>query len=166
MNHASAIPGVRLHPLQWWHISACAAIDEQVFPDSAWSEETFWSELARVPDSRYYLVAIRDSEREGDDGVVVGYAGLACVPPDADVQTIALAPEAQGMGLGSVLLGELIAESRRRGCTSLILEVAADNSTAIALYEKSGFELLSRRRDYYAPGRDALIMRRRERVDS
>ena len=166
MNKPTAIPGVRLQPLSWWQIGQCAAIDAQVFPDSAWSEETFWSELARVAESRFYLVAVRDRDHPADDDTVVGYAGLACVPPEADVQTIALAPEVQGMGVGRALLTALIDESNRRGCTSLMLEVAADNTAAIGLYESVGFEALSRRRDYYAPGRDAVIMRRRERGES
>ena len=37
----------------------------------------------------------------------------------------------------------------------------ADNAAALRLYERRGFEALSRRRDYYAPGIDALVMRAR-----
>ena len=37
------------------------------------------------------------------------------------------------------------------------------NEAAIALYEKSGFERQGRRRDYYGPGADALVMRKRFR---
>ena len=50
---------------------------------------------------------------------------------------------------------------RERGATQLILEVRSDNEVAIRLYERLGFERISIRRDYYAPGVDAHIMRLR-----
>jgi len=50
--------------------------------------------------------------------------------------------------------------ARRRGGTRMFLEVAADNVAAIGLYELNGFEVTSRRRDYYAAGLDAILMRR------
>lgn len=48
-----------------------------------------------------------------------------------------------------------------RGRT-VLLEVAAGNESAIALYGGYGFEQISRRRGYYAGGEDAVIMRWRE----
>ena len=68
--------------MHWTDLPAVHDIEVVGFPDSAWSLETFWSELAGVPASRAYWVAQRE-------GRVVGYAGLRAVPPDADVQTIA-----------------------------------------------------------------------------
>jgi [ribosomal protein S18]-alanine N-acetyltransferase len=38
--------------------------------------------------------------------------------------------------------------------------VRADNSAALALYERAGFTVVNRRRGYYQPsGTDAVIMR-------
>ena len=48
-----------LRPMRWWDIDAALAIEQELFPD-AWSVETFWSELARVPETRHYLVAEDD----------------------------------------------------------------------------------------------------------
>lgn len=161
----SRVPGVEIGPLRWWQIDACARVDAEVFPQTSWSVETFWTELARVPESRYYLMAVETTDpataAAGADPRVVGYAGLAALPPEADVQTIAVSPEAQGIGLGAALLDELLDEAERRDCTTVMLEVRADNERAIALYQRREFELLSSRRDYYGPGLDALIMRRR-----
>ena len=51
----------------------------------------------------------------------------------------------------------------RRGrparCTHVMLEVRADNSAALRLYERFGFERISVRRRYYPDGADACIMR-------
>ena len=64
----------------------------------------------------------------------MGYAGLMCIEPIADVQTIAVVPEQEGKGIGSALLTELIAESRRRRAEDVLLEVRADNPRAQQLY--------------------------------
>jgi ribosomal-protein-alanine N-acetyltransferase len=48
--------------------------------------------------------------------------------------------------------------ARSRAARVVTLEVAADNSSALALYLGHGFAETMRRRDYYGPGRDALVM--------
>jgi len=139
--------------MRWWDVAAVHEIESRVFPNSAWSLELFWSELAGVPETRCYVVA-------EDHGTIVGYAGLMAVAPDADVQTIAVAAPSQRQGVGQLLLSELLGEAERRGSTRIFLEVAADNSSAQQLYTRNGFEVASRRRNYYAPGRDAVVMQR------
>lgn len=93
-------------------------------------------------------------------GLVVGYAGLMCVLPFADVQTLAVAPEAQGLGLGTRLLDTLIREARRRRAEQVLLEVRADNPGAQALYLRQGFAHIHTRPMYYPDGEDALIMQK------
>lgn len=147
--------GVRLRPMRWWDLEAVQALDAALFGPTSWSLETFWSELAAGP-SRWYVVA------EDERGELAGYAGLLAGGAEADVQTIGVAPAAQGRGLGTRLLRALTAEAVRRGATSLLLEVRADNAPAIALYTREGFERLAIRRRYYQPGDiDAWVMRRR-----
>lgn len=142
-----------LRPMRWWDIDAALAIEQELFPD-AWAVETFWAELARVPETRHYLVA-------DDDGAVVGYAGLMTVGRQADVQTVAVAADQQGHGHGATLLRTIIDEATRRGCTEVLLEVRVDNEVALHLYEKTGFERISVRRGYYPGGVDGLVMRLR-----
>ena len=43
----------------------------------------------------------------------------------------------------------------------MLLEVRSDNPSAIAIYQRFGFERISLRRDYYERGNDAIIMRLR-----
>ena len=89
----------------------------------------------------------------------MGYAGLMCIEPIADVQTIAVVPEFEGRGIGSALLTRLIGRSRRRGAQDVLLEVREDNPRAQQLYVRFGFEQIHVRRRYYRDGVDALIMR-------
>jgi ribosomal-protein-alanine N-acetyltransferase len=143
-----------LRRMRWWDIDAALPIEREVFPDP-WSAGTFWSELARVPETRHYVVA----ETEGR---LVGYAGLFAAGHQADVQTVAVAPGHQGAGLGAALVEELLVEAARRDSHEVLLEVRADNGAARRLYERLGFERIGVRRGYYQPGRvDAIVMRRR-----
>ena len=149
---STVVSNVTLRPMRWPDIEAVHAIETAVFDVDPWSAEQFWGELAQP--TRHYVVA----ESEGS---IIGYAGAYLLPPDADVQTIAVSPNAQGKGAGRLLLEQLISIVSDRGCSQLLLEVRSDNSSAIGMYERFGFESISKRRDYYARGVDALIMRLR-----
>lgn len=142
---------VTIEPLRWWHVDAVHRLEQRLFPADAWSVEQFWSELAQP--TRSYRVAMQE-------GTVVGYAGLFVLPPDADVQTIAVGTDAQGQGIGRRLLESLIDDAESRGVTHTLLEVRSDNESARALYQRLGFVRISERRRYYPDGQDALIMRR------
>jgi [ribosomal protein S18]-alanine N-acetyltransferase len=166
-----------LRRMRWWDIEALLPLERELFPDDAWSAETFWSELAH-PDSRHYVVAEAGGPAPPGEladrpppaamrhahpaGRLVGYAGLLVSAGSAEVQTLAVAPGWQGRGLGARLLTALLAEAARRDCAEVLLEVRADNAPAQALYRRFGFQQLSLRRGYYQPGGvDALVMRRR-----
>jgi len=142
-----------LRELHWTDLPALAALERNLFAHDAWAEPTWWAELAGRP-RREYLV-LTDS-----DGVL-GYAGLDHGGDVADVMTIAVAPRAQGHGLGRLLLDELEQRASIRGAADVILEVRADNLAALGLYERSGYSVLSTRRRYYQPGDvDAIVMRK------
>ncbi len=152
-------PGdVALTRLRWWQLPDVLALEAQLFPDEPWGARGFWSELAR-PDTRHYLAAL------SGQGELLGYAGLCDYPDEAFVQTMAVAPSAQGQGVGARLLQALLAEAARRGQRTVSLEVRADNGPAQRLYARHGFARRGVRRGYYrAPGGgrvDAWEMSRR-----
>jgi len=95
-----------------------------------------------------------------------GFALARVAADEAELLTIAVRPEARGRGLGSALLRDVLAAAAARGAGRMVLEVAADNAAALALYRREGFAECGRRRGYYAApdGRriDALIMARAE----
>lgn len=148
---AAGAPGITLRGMTMEDVSAVHALEQRLFPVDAWPLHMFEDELSQ-PETRCYVVA------EGAAGIV-GYAGLMCIEPIADVQTIAVVPEAEGRGIGSTLLATLIAEARQRGAADVLLEVRADNPRAQQLYLRFGFEQIHVRPRYYRDGVDALIMR-------
>lgn len=116
-----------------------------------WSEAEFAGFLA---DPLAFLLV------EADAGLMVGRA----VAGEAELLTIAVAPEARQRGLGRKLISRFLYQARLRGAESAFLEVAADNTAARALYAAAGFQPAGIRRGYYRTPEgqpvDALVLRR------
>ncbi|WP_371413756.1 ribosomal protein S18-alanine N-acetyltransferase [Kocuria sp. HSID17590] len=148
---AASLPrGYALRPMQPGDLETVHALETELFPEDAWPAQMFHEELAH-PTRRYWVVT---RERE-----IVGYAGMMCIPPVADVQTLAVAPAHEGRGLGATLLRVLHEAAVAQGATEMMLEVRADNPRAQALYRRFGYHHIHTRAHYYGPGHDALIMR-------
>ena len=116
-----------------------------------WSERDFAGFLA---DPLAFLLV------EGDAAFLLGRA----VAGEAELLTLATAPEARRLGLGRKLVARFLYQARLRGATRAFLEVAADNVAASRLYDAAGFAPVGRRRGYYhAPDgtrTDAIVMAR------
>ena len=142
---------VAIRDMTPYDVPAVNALEQRLFPVDAWPLQMFIDELSQ-PETRRYFVA-------ESNGGIVGYAGVMCIEPIADVQTIAVVPEYEGRGIGSTLLTRLVREARVRRALDLLLEVRADNPRAQQLYRRFGFEQIHVRPRYYRDGVDALIMR-------
>ncbi|MCD7769832.1 MAG: ribosomal protein S18-alanine N-acetyltransferase [Oscillospiraceae bacterium] len=107
-------------------------------------------------------VIVRLQERflvAAEEDAVLGYAVLSTVLDEASLDKIAVAPESRRRGIGQALLDEVIARCRAQDMSFLTLEVRASNQAAIGLYEKNGFAVAGRRKNYYEkPREDAIIM--------
>lgn len=93
-----------------------------------------------------------------------GFALGRVVLDEAELLTLAVAPEHRRAGAGRALLAAFEAAAAARGATTAFLEVAADNAPALALYVGAGWRQGGRRQGYYrrADGRaaDALLLSR------
>lgn len=136
-------------------LDRCVELERALFPgEDPWSRAAFAGELDQ---GNHYLGVF-----EGEQ--LLGYGGLAVVapPPDAEaeVRTMAVAPDHQGAGLGRMLLRALLAPADEVDAT-VFLEVRTDNAPAMKLYEDHGFDVVGVRKGYYQPsGADAYTMRR------
>jgi ribosomal protein S18 acetylase RimI-like enzyme len=104
-----------------------------------------------------------------EDGRMAGFAIVQWAPGGrpsslasesevtAYIQTIEVAPEARGRGVGGELLGHIERSARAAGARLIWLHVEAENSHAIRLYEAHGYIRKGRRENYYPQGRAALI---------
>lgn len=78
-----------------------------------------------------------------------GFVLSRTVLDEAEILTIALAPEARGHGHGRALLSRHLDALSRRGVRQVHLEVEEGNAPAIALYRRHGFRETGRRTGYY-----------------
>ena len=141
---------VRLVAMRRRHLRSVLRIESKVYP-VPWSMSLFLSELALRSTRAYYVAFIGRQ--------VVGYAGLMMTLDDGHVTTIAVDPAWHRHKVGTRLLLALAHEARRRGATSLTLEVRLGNKPAQNLYRRFGFRPVGVRKNYYAETKeDALVM--------
>lgn len=80
------------------------------------------------------------------------------LPPVGHILNIAVDPVFRRQGLGQRLLECALEYSRQLGASRVELEVRTGNETAIALYQKYGFEIRELLPCYYSNGEDAFLM--------
>ena len=156
MTAAQADTGqIRLREMSKADVPRIMALEQELFPEDAWTPEMFAAEFAQPASRRLYLVA-----EQG--GALIGYAGMMFSGgSQADVVTLAVDPARWGRGTGTALLCALVEEAGRRGYTEVLLEVRKDNPRARRLYLRHGFTEIGIRRGYYQPsGMDAVVMRK------
>ena len=120
-----------------------------------WPQSAYLAALdpAAAP-QRIALVAV--SNPSGD---IAGFAIASLIPPQAELESIAVRSDEQRQGIGSKLLAGLISELRAAAIKEFMLEVRASNRTGIAFYEAQGWKQSGLRPRYYAhPEDDAILM--------
>lgn len=139
----------KLTPMTAEHIPQIAALERVCF-SHPWSEdmlrEGLWNESAVI------IVA------EGEDGTVLGYAGLQTVLDEGYINNVAVDEQFRRQGVADELISAFVRFGQAK-LAFLTLEVRASNEPAIALYKKHGFSEVGRRTNYYDdPKEDAILM--------
>lgn len=139
----------KLVPMTIEHIPQIAALERACF-SRPWSEDALREELWN--DSAVIIVA------EGEDGTVLGYAGLQTVLDEGYITNVAVDETFRRQGVADELISAFVRFGEAK-LAFLTLEVRASNEPAIALYAKHGFVEVGRRKNYYeAPREDAILM--------
>jgi ribosomal protein S18 acetylase RimI-like enzyme len=130
-------------------LAALLAIENTVFTVDHLSRRSF----------RHFLASPNASLIVAEErGTLAGYA-LVLYPPRsaiARLYSIAVASHIGQRGVGPLLLAAAEKAARRRRRHAMRLEVHERNTRAIARYEKSGYRLFGRHRDYYDDHATAL----------
>jgi ribosomal-protein-alanine N-acetyltransferase len=94
---------------------------------------------------------------------LAGFIITRIAADEAEILSVAVAASAQGRGLAGRLLHLHLRRLAGLGVRTVFLEVGENNTPAIRLYSRAGFEEVSRRQGYYADdaGRQtaALVLR-------
>ena len=141
----------QLVPMDRSHIPCIAALERACF-SRPWTEAMLEEELYN--DAASFIVA------EGEDGAVLGYAGVHVILDEGYIDNVAVDPAWRRQGIADALIGAFV-RFGEANLAFLTLEVRASNAPAIALYEKHGFYEVGRRKNYYDdPKEDAVLMTR------
>ena len=145
-----SIDGMTEHDL----VEVCAI--EEMSELSAWGWDAYYNEMRSHLDT-IMLVARLDST--GREYQLAGFIVARLIADELHVNNVAVRPEFRGRGLGSMLLQTTLQQGRLRNARMAQLEVRASNTAAQSLYQRCGFEVVGRRKNYYrAPTEDALLM--------
>jgi len=145
-----------LRPVTGADLPALARLHARCFPEERWDVQAL-GELLTMSGATGHLV------EDAAAGAIHGFILDLILAGDAEILTLAVAPESRRQGVARQLLADLVERARRAGARGIGLEVAADNPTARQLYESCGYTQTGRRRGYYRRGAatiDALLFRR------
>ena len=109
-----------------------------------WKRETFSQCTGRLYRTRALMV----------DGKPAGFTICHMVADEVTLMNIAIHPRYQGRGYGQLLMQDLldfISDETGERQRTIFLEVREQNMSAIALYNKLGFDDIGRRPGYYPP---------------
>ena len=100
-----------------------------------------------------------------EDGELLGYALLHLRQGThlARLYSLAVSPEARGLGIGKLLIQACEKKAVKKGKMLLRLEVSDVNHNAIALYQKMGYKEFGHYDAYYEDQTDAIRMQKRLR---
>lgn len=137
-------------PMTGDHLDQVAEIERICFSDP-WSRRMLSEHLEN--ECAATLVA------QGEDGTILGYAGLLVVLDEGYITNVAVRPEYRRQGIAGELLGVFRRFAEGNKLAFLTLEVRDGNASARALYTKHGFREVGVRKNYYDhPKEDAVIM--------
>lgn len=149
---ASICAQIGLQPIGVAHLGVASAVHGACFAES-WSEQAI-AELLAMPGSFGLFAAV--------EGQPAGFAMAYSVGAEGEILTLCVLPAYRRRGIAAGLLTASLDKLARQGCRRVLLEAAADNLPAHALYRKAGFREIGRRVGYYrrsaSPNVDAVVL--------
>ncbi|MGH7839042.1 MAG: ribosomal protein S18-alanine N-acetyltransferase [Candidatus Binataceae bacterium] len=121
-----------------------------------WSAEAFAHEFS-LPFSRTIVAVAATAVGENLSGFLCRWL----VADECHILNLAVHPESRRKGVGTILMGEVIAEAVIKKAAIITLEVRRSNLAARGLYRNLRFDERRVRKNYYSPGEDAIVMERR-----
>ncbi|WP_130859524.1 ribosomal protein S18-alanine N-acetyltransferase [Gracilibacillus phocaeensis] len=131
-------------------MEAVKQIDRRSFTDP-WPDYVYQEELTNNQHAKYFVMT--------NDQEVIGFCGVWMVLDEAQITNIAIDPDYQGNGYGTVLFQYVINYAIAHGIIRLSLEVRVSNTRAQAVYKKFGLKPGGIRKNYYSDNQeDALVL--------
>lgn len=152
-----------LLPVSIDDIEAISRIETESFAHP-WKRQAIIDEL-NCPVGCHF--AAKDFLPSQPHAVVMAYIFVRFLSDEMHIMKIAVAPQWRNRGIGKALLSAVQMEGKRRGAATALLEVRHANIAAINLYQKTGFQTIGIRPNYYPQtGESALVMSKRLKEES
>jgi ribosomal-protein-alanine N-acetyltransferase len=117
-----------------------------------WSEQTY--QAVFKPEAAERILWVVE-----EVGQLQGFLVARFAPSECELENLVVASDSRRQGWASSLLQALITEARARHLERILLEVRPSNPAARALYERFGFRLEGKRKNYYSqPPEDAIVL--------
>ena len=115
-----------------------ASVLEKECLDTAWTKE----QIANLPENAFYMGAFCGN-------TLCGVLSAYFVADEVQIMNLAVSPSFRRNGIAFGLLERLLIEAENRKSAIISLEVAENNLSALALYEKLGFKHVGKRKGFY-----------------
>jgi ribosomal-protein-alanine N-acetyltransferase len=126
---------------------------------SRWGWAAYYAELQGANRNLMLVARITNPGPQRQSPNLAGYIVARLGADELHINNVAVRENYRKHGLGRDLLERILTEGRGLGVASAFLELRAGNAAALALYEKCGFRVTARRKNYYSdPVEDALVM--------
>ncbi len=142
---------VSLRPVGGEDLSQILEIEKTVHL-APWSLESFQAELVK-PESTLWVLTDDETDSE-----ISGYIVYRVLFESFEILNLAVSLSARGLGYGKLMVRKVVDQAIRQGAKKIILEVRKSNQAAIQLYQKTGFETVQVRKNFYSNGEEAYHM--------
>jgi len=130
-------------------ISAILEIEQALFA-APWPRQSFIDEIRK----KYAFSKVAVLE-----GKVMGYICADYVLHESRILKLAVHEDFRRQGIATILMNEIMAELKKKGCVFMYIKVRASNASAQKFYELFGFKVETVRKKYYDdPSEEALLM--------
>lgn len=130
-------------------------LEQQLFPDDSWNTSALQDLSAQ--DYNHFFV-VKDLDK------IIGYCIVQVMFDAAEILRIGVDKDSQGKGIAKQLLNNVMDFLTNLSVEKLLLEVRADNISAIGLYQSFDFLQIHCRKNYYRLQNglsvDALILQK------
>lgn len=117
--------------------------------NSPWKASQFAGDLALSHSHYFYETSDR----------MVAFLGFHQVLDEIEITNLSTHSQAKRRGLAEKLLRRLVTYAHEQQVATIFLEVRQSNLAAFNLYQKMGFTVIGKRKNYYhKPQEDAILM--------
>lgn len=132
---------MNLQPVSSGSAPLLAAIHKAAFISHVDWDEDFFQKLLVLPTTRGLTAAEADEP--------LGFILWQQTAESGEIITVAVLPKVQRRGIGKQLLSAYEVQLQQQQIACSLLDVAADNDAAIALYQQAGYQQIHLRPRYY-----------------